>query len=190
MLFAESGLVDGKAQFRQTIDLRGCVYERVQIGEAGLKQLIRSIESPVGGRYDRQPYTQLEKVLRAEGHDRLANDVYLRRQEVERKLYWQNKQWRKYIRSCFHRLVKYGVQPVLRLASFAAMLLVLGCWVFHPNDSVIVKNRRDEEADEHRRVAWSTWDAAAASVHHFCLWMCPWEQDTCRRIEAPLAYRG
>jgi uncharacterized protein YjbI with pentapeptide repeats len=35
MLFAESGLVDGKAQFGQTIDLRDCVYERVQIGEEG-----------------------------------------------------------------------------------------------------------------------------------------------------------
>jgi hypothetical protein len=65
-------------------------------------------------------------VLRAEGHDRLANAVYLRRQEVERKRYWQNKQWRKYIGSCVHWLVKYGVQPVLRLAIFAAVLLVLG----------------------------------------------------------------
>ena len=56
---------------------------------------------------------------------------------------------------------------MFRLALLTVTLLVLGCWVFQPNDSVIVKDRSDTEADEHRRVAWSTWDAAAASVHHF-----------------------
>jgi hypothetical protein len=39
--------------------------------------------------------------------------------------------------------------------------------VFQPSDSVIVKDRLDQEAEKHRLVAWSRGDAAAASVRQF-----------------------
>jgi hypothetical protein len=66
-----------KAEFGSTVDLRGFTYDRIQ---APWRDLLGRRKV-----YDRQPYTQLEKVFRAVGEDEEADDVYLQRRKVERQ---------------------------------------------------------------------------------------------------------
>jgi DNA-binding transcriptional ArsR family regulator len=60
-------------QFNKNIDLRGCIYDRIQ-PITFWKQLMEHL-----GPYDRQPFTQLEETFRRAGKDKLADDVYYKR---------------------------------------------------------------------------------------------------------------
>jgi uncharacterized protein YjbI with pentapeptide repeats len=75
-----------KTSFAGDIDLRGFTYELIAINEEILGAIFAGLRE-----YNRQPYTQLEKVLRAIGQDDLASRTYLeqrqrqRRDQVERR---------------------------------------------------------------------------------------------------------
>lgn len=118
------------ANFAHSIDLRGCTYDRIQVSPEVLLKL------PNGRprlEYDRQPYTQLEKVLQSMGRDDEANDVHLEQRRVERlRMKRYGPSW------CLDSLYKYGanygIRPI-RLAVFAFLWLALGCGIFFLNGS-------------------------------------------------------
>ena len=111
-------------QFRGTVDLRGCTYQHIQVK---WDCLLRCPDrTPRLQPYDRQPYIQLEEVLRRAGNDDEADGVYLERRKVERqrKLGFS---W------CLDKanamFLNYGVHPYSLLV-YVAILLAIGTWVF------------------------------------------------------------
>jgi len=66
LLFGEPNV-----QFIKNIDLRGCIYDRIQ-PIPFWKQLMEHL-----GPYDQRPFTQLEETFRRAGKDKLADDVLL-----------------------------------------------------------------------------------------------------------------
>lgn len=76
-------VVTGQQQFRDRVELGGCTYDRIEVDWRALLKRLPSASHP--DRYDRQPYVQLENVLRASGSDEEADAVYLERRRVERR---------------------------------------------------------------------------------------------------------
>src|SRR5881394_3962448 len=90
--------------------------------------------------YDRQPYTQLEKVLRAMGQGHAADKVYLMRQHRERGVIRMRGELGTWAFSILYwALGNYGVRP-LRLIVFAAALLWAGTMIFHSPGAVSAKD--------------------------------------------------
>jgi hypothetical protein len=75
-------------QFIKNIDLRGCIYDRIQ-PISFWEELMEHL-----GPYDRRPFTQLEETFRRAGKVGLANDVYYKRKCRE---YTENIAIRKYL---------------------------------------------------------------------------------------------
>lgn len=123
--FSPTGLVGTAQQFWASVDLRGCTYDRIEVGRESLLGRLPSASGP--RQYDRQPYMQLEKVLRASGSDEEADAVYLERRRVERR---RKKGLRKVGDVLWWWLANYGIRPY-RLLVFAALLLIAGTLVFH-----------------------------------------------------------
>lgn len=106
--------------------------------------------------YDRQPFTQLVRSLRAVGDDRRADYVYLQQRHIERRntlararldrrdgLYWKAfLNYFNYAVDCFFRFAgNYGVQPE-RLLYYSLALILVGAGVFSQPGAV--KNRELE----------------------------------------------
>jgi uncharacterized protein YjbI with pentapeptide repeats len=139
-------------QFGACMDMGGCTYEHIEVKlEDLVKSLTRGAVHPA--KYDRQPYSQLIKTLRAVGDDRRADYVYLRQMKTERRNIWARvKQdfrnrlfWRgtrgcaNYLLNCFFWQVgNYGVQPE-RLLFISLFFVLLGTLVFHQRDAVAFK---------------------------------------------------
>ena len=161
--------VGEEEQFQSTIDLRGCTYERIgwlvsgdpkandqqSIGVAW-ETLLDHLEP-----YDRQPYTQLEKVFRAAGQDRYASQVYLKRQRTESKRLRFRTDPVGWIADRFYRWVlNYGVRP-LRLIALAVLCIMLGIGTLSISSAAVGK---DEKV---RRYEGTQADALALSLNQF-----------------------
>ena len=68
---------ESEVQFQAKIDLRGCIYNRID-PVSFWKQLMEPL-----GPYDRQPFTQLEETFRRAGMDQLADDVHYEQKSRE-----------------------------------------------------------------------------------------------------------
>lgn len=168
-----------RTQFKAGIDLRGCQYDRVQTNWQELLQrrgrnrtFLGRLRLPFGQHitarqepYDRQPYIQLEKTLRASGKAEDADRVYLERRRVERKAKWQQHQFGRWLTdAAFGVGARYGVRP-LRLVTFSVALLALGAWFFsHPN--TLLPSKSDDVASGCRANA-DVYRAFAVSLHLF-----------------------
>jgi hypothetical protein len=131
----------GQEQFRGHIDLRGFTYERIGVA---WRDLLQNFDP-----YDRQPYTQLEAVMRAAGEDRTAEDVYFaRRRREHHRLYLKLRQtWfvsREFPRYLFDTiqwgLFHYGVRPY-RLLVFTFLVLALGVTIFNCPHAVMNQDK-------------------------------------------------
>lgn len=140
------------SQFREGVDLRGCTYDRIEIKLRHLVDRLVQVGDVARRResYDRQPFTQLIKTLRAVGDDRRADFVYLRQRGVERRNTWSRavsdlkarRGWRA-ARNFFNYLVdwffwhagNYGVQPE-RLFYLSLALVLFGAFIFSLDGAV------------------------------------------------------
>lgn len=176
--FSLNGCVDSARQFQGAVDLCGCTYDRIQ---AEWQSLTANLYT-----YDRQPYVQLEKVLRTIGSDEEANCVYLDQRQKERKNKWKARKWMSWLGSVLYwRLARYGVRP-MRLISFSLVALIAGTLFFSQMGAVVLKDERvfkqlniglfplrgtavaKEEAEPHARsIQLGAWDAFAVSLHQF-----------------------
>ena len=147
----------GHDQFHTSLDLRGCTYERIQ---ANWPTMMRRLEP-----YDRQPFTQLEKTLRAAGDDHAADEVYLERQRIERHRKWQNREYESWFASAAYGLIaNYGVRP-FRLIGVSIALLALGALFFRKPGTVVRENAAKNEEAMPARL--SIAEAFAVSLHNF-----------------------
>ena len=152
--FSPDGRAGKEAQFQGALDLRGCTYERIQ---ANWPMMVKKIEP-----YDRRPFTQLEKVLRATGDDDAANAVYLERQRIERHRKWQNHDYEGWLASAAYGLLaNYGVRP-FRLIGVSIALLALGTIFFRQRDTV---SKGEQNNDEPAHLSFG--EAFAVSLHNF-----------------------
>jgi hypothetical protein len=104
-------------QFWGTVDLRGCVYDRMEVKLRNLLGHVNGSSADDPQMYDRQPYTQMSRTLRAVGDDRRAEFVYVRQRIREVLVTW-------------HRLVR-DLKSLLiwrALRDFANLLLDLLLW--------------------------------------------------------------
>jgi uncharacterized protein YjbI with pentapeptide repeats len=114
-------------QYSGGVDLRGSLYERLD-GDwrpvfSGLAKLVGDHKAP----YDRQPYTQLEKTLRATGDDDEADKVYLERRRVENQ---RMPVGTRLLDSLYGLLTNYGVSPYGLIPILTGVALILGVLVF------------------------------------------------------------
>lgn len=167
--FAPDGCVAGQSQLQGPVDLTGCTYERIQADWKALLTGLHSYERQANPFYSRQPYAQMEKAYRAVGQDRAADDIYLERRSVERKLLRPAHEpiaW--FLDRLYWGLANYGVRP-LRLAIFAVACLTLGTLMFHCPGSVQAKSSASPASVcpmlNANSPGW--WDAARLSARYF-----------------------
>lgn len=140
---------EGK-NFGGKINLSGFTYDLIDINEDILGDLFQSLTE-----YNRQPYTQLEKVLRSIGRDDLADRTYLeqrRRQRLDQQAHKAD--WRHFWRRAqieaglaFDLAQKwvgnYGVRPTLRLVVISLVVVLFGTFIFSRKDAV---ERKEKES--------------------------------------------
>lgn len=171
-----------KPYFGGNLNLDGFTYELIDIHPPDvLDQLLASLRQ-----YNRQPYTQLEKVLRSIGFDELADKTYLRQRERERQ-YVQStldseppemgRLSRLGVRSgqffdlLQKHVVNYGIRPFPRLLIISIAVLALGTVVFSSKGAVELKEKPDkseaakEAAKEEIDLSWT--QAVGMSLHQF-----------------------
>jgi hypothetical protein len=151
---------DVRRRFEDTVDFRGCTYERIDVRWQSIllreemwdtavaaDPLGRRLPAPLQRRvcqppvrqtpYDRQPYAQLEARLRSAGLDGVADDVYLERCRVERAQASFRAHPSRWIgRHVYKWVANCGVQPI-RLAVFALLLVAGGTAVFSQPGAVV-----------------------------------------------------
>jgi uncharacterized protein YjbI with pentapeptide repeats len=124
------------SQFKEKVDLRNFSYQSLTVAWRDL--LDKNTDT------DRQPYAQLEKVLRSEGHDDMADEVYLTRREAERnRLSFANAPVTWTLNWAYYLVAGYGVRP-LQLVVFCAILLSLGTILFSIPGAVVPKDAKLE----------------------------------------------
>jgi hypothetical protein len=116
-------------QFIKNIDLRGCIYDRIQ-PISFWEQLMEHL-----GPYDRQPFTQLEETFRRAGKDKLADDVYYmrKRRESAQKTIRKPGAW--LLDRFLWLLTGYGVR-LYRLLLPIVLILLIGTIIFHLEGAV------------------------------------------------------
>ena len=116
-------------QFHEKIDLRGCIYDRIQ-PISFWEQLMEHL-----GPYDRQPFTQLEEIFRRAGKDKLADDVYYmrKRRESAQKTIRKPGAW--VLDRFLWLLTGYGVR-LYRLLLAIVPILIIGTFFFHLEGAV------------------------------------------------------
>ncbi|WP_454649052.1 pentapeptide repeat-containing protein [Bradyrhizobium liaoningense] len=120
------------------IDMRGCTYRRISVDVANLLKTTRG--QPRLRPYDRQPYSELERGIRAQGDDRRANDVHLMWRSAERKAYFAGGRWGSWVASWIYKIVaNYGVRPY-QLAVVSAALIVAGTIFFQQPGTLRLKD--------------------------------------------------
>jgi hypothetical protein len=182
LYLSPDGCTGKKAQFRQSIDLRGCQYDRIQADWEALLQIQDkkpkwlpaiwkwSILLPHGlprqQPYDRQPYIQLEKVLRSSGRTEEADHVYLEQRQVERRQRWQRRQYGRWFTDLvFGCVARYGVRP-FRLAVFSILLVVIGARFFS-KPGTLLPSKDNEISRIDYRDGLPISGAFAVSLHQF-----------------------
>ena len=124
--FQEGGMT---AHFdkKSKVDLLGCTYDRLEID--GWRKLMDRQSG-----FNPRPWSHLEKVLRAAGQDRQADDVYLQRRRVEHKQKWQRGEFGPWLLDSIHALVaNYGIRPYQLLYTPILILLLGTALFFHPD---------------------------------------------------------
>ncbi len=120
---------DATASFddKTRVDLLGCAYDRLEIGN--WRELMdRQSE------FNPRPWSHLEKVLRTAGQDRDADDVYLQRRRVEHKQKWQRGEFGPWLLDSLHALfANYGIRPYQLLYTPILILLLGTALFFHPD---------------------------------------------------------
>jgi uncharacterized protein YjbI with pentapeptide repeats len=179
--FSASGKVGKQEQFQGPLDLRGCVYERIQVN---WERLLTKPDHGPRIEFDLQPYNQLEKIFRSVGKDRDADKIYLERCRVERRERWKRGTgvmrlgW--FSSAVYGILANYGVRPI-RLAAYSLALVLFGAVIFSQYDAVRPSKEDGKEphqvvqssapispkADSALQPRLSFWGAAAVSVHQF-----------------------
>jgi uncharacterized protein YjbI with pentapeptide repeats len=159
LCFSPSGVVRRRRrQFRDKIDLRGCVYERIQ-GHAQV--LVDQFDS-----YDRQPFVQLENSLRRVGRDTEADEVHIRRHDVERKKNFADRDFGTWFGRWLYKLIaNYGVRPY-RLIAIPALLLFLGTTFFMQPRTVLPAEKNGFSAPS-ASIHLSPLEAFGVSIHQF-----------------------
>ncbi len=159
------GQVDGEEQFRGTVELRGCTYDRVLADWQSLLSLADG--RPRLAQTDKQPYLQLQKSYAAMGDDVSANHVFLEWHRVKRsdlfhshKLLW--------LLDCVPWLTSnYGVAPG-RLLEMSFLLIFVGMFIFSCPGAVSPVGAKDQAAAFPTKLGrLRHWDAAAVSLHQF-----------------------
>jgi uncharacterized protein YjbI with pentapeptide repeats len=170
-------------QFQCSLNLSGCVYDRIQVD---WKRLLK--KSGRAGRprieYDLQPYDQLEKVFRSMGKNREADKIYLERCRTERHHKWDYGKGLRlgWASSGFYRIfANYGVRPI-RIAAFSTILLIIGAFVFSQLGAVSPSKEEAKDSQQTsaqgsrkeialtsspRPIKLSFAGAAAVSLHQF-----------------------
>jgi len=75
-------------QFGDDVDLLGCTYDRIEINWPSLLRYPNG-QSRIHP-YNRQPYVELEEVLRKAGFEEGADEVYAERRRVENGKAFEN----------------------------------------------------------------------------------------------------
>jgi len=127
---------EGKLQFRNDIDLLGCTYDRIQINWRSLLQYPNG-QSRIHP-YDRQPYIELEEVLRKAGFEADADEVYAERRRVE-----NGKGRRKLGDRLYWLIANYGIDLWHEIIVSLGFLLI-GMWVFSRPRAVVTGESESE----------------------------------------------
>jgi hypothetical protein len=155
-------------QFYGSVDLRGCTYERIEVKLRHLME--RLVQEPDGTQeradYDRQPFTQIIKALRASGDDRRADFAYLRQRDSERRNTWVRATkdrraglWWRAGRNYFNYGVdwffwhagNYGVQPE-RLFYLSLIVIAISAGVFSLKGAVTSRETNVAKLELHPEV--------------------------------------
>jgi hypothetical protein len=128
-------------QFGKDVDLLGCTYDRIKVDWHSLLQYPngRSRVSP----YNRQPYIELEDVLRKAGFEEDADQVY-----AERRLVENGKGLRKVWDRLYWLTANYGIDLSHELMGSLAFLL-FGMWFFSRTGAVT-----NGEAEAEITISW------------------------------------
>ncbi len=160
-------------QFQKSVNMVGFNYERI---DADVKELLKGFtyEPPnVGSReppsqayllalkdreitpFHRQPYTQLQKSLRALGDDRTADEVYLEQRKCQRQQLKErvgrtrarltarreSRGRLSYLSDLLQQwLFRYGIRP-FRLLSISLVVILLGAFIFNLEGAVVLKEK-------------------------------------------------
>ena len=137
--FAPDGQVTRSPQFSDSIDFRGCVYDRIQGNWKSLLQFPdgRARQDP----YDRQPYLQMEQNLRATGSQEDADAVYVERMNREMDTFPWSTVW---YYELFKHFLNFGVGP--RPWVIAIFLILIGAILFRFLPKSLA--RTEPEADQ------------------------------------------
>ena len=125
-----------QTKFQGNVNLRGCVYDRID-PISFWKKLVERLDP-----YDRQPFTQLEETFRRAGNDRLANDVYYegRCRKPDQIKVRNFASW--FPDRFLWLLTGYGVR-LRRLGVLIAILLMLTTFIFHLEGAV--ESKQDKQ---------------------------------------------
>lgn len=156
LFFSLSGQISGTPQFAGAVDLRGCVYDQFQGNWRVLLQFPdgRPRQDP----FDRQPYLQLEQVLRSGGMPDDADTIYLERKNREiGTLRWSSR-W--YHLIFFKYLLNFGIGP--QPWAIAVLVILIGAIFFsRPNSLSRIK------ATESAPSRPNFWQALRLSLQFF-----------------------
>ena len=139
-------------QFGSRVDLLGCTYDRIQVNWRTL------FKYPDGQSridpYDRQPYVELEEVLRRSGFAEDADAVYAERRRVENL---KMKGLRKFFDCLYGLIANYGIDLWNEL-ELAAVFIVFGTLIF-ACPGAVVKNGKE--------MSIPRWTAFFFAFHQF-----------------------
>jgi len=180
--FSENGRLGHREQFQGALDLIGCTYERIRVHWRLF--LTRGDGSSRLSRYDQQPYDQLEKMFRAAGDERTAEEVYLERRRAARQNLANTHKWSWFRDWLYWQTLNYGVRPY-HLGVYVVIALALGTWAFQaPNavressknssGSVVLKQQSSVPPTQKQL---GLWDAGRLSLRFFLPVSIPLETD-------------
>lgn len=158
------------AQFKNAVDMRGTKYEIIKVN---LDELTKGFTK--SQKYDLQPYTHLERVLRAAGNDHHADYVFLERRHRERRNLYKHSSdsplylIRYLLDLSYWKISNYGVHPI-KLIFYSLLIIALGSAIFtlpgavEPKEEELVTLQKQMKSltqmqaatpalDEHRRTA-------------------------------------
>ena len=148
-----------EVQFQAKIDLRGCIYNRID--PVSFWESLMELLDP----YDRQPFTQLKDTFRRAGRDQLADDVHYEQKSRE---FTKNITIKKPVAWLLDRflwlLTGYGVRP-LRLLRAIVPILVIGTVIFQLEGAVKLDMQPHYMISS--QVTLSLWEAFWVSLNTF-----------------------
>ena len=140
-------------QFGSDVDLLGCTYDRIEVYWPSLLRYPNG-QSRIHP-YNRQPYIELEDVLRKAGHEKDADRVYAEGRRVE-----NDRGWRKVWDRLYCIGANYGIDLWHELGFAIVLFLSIGGWVFSRPGAVAIGESRSP-----RTIAW--YKAIPLAVHQF-----------------------